>query len=88
MTLIALLKEVLFCIPWETMKREVQMMGISVQLQFACQQQALLLTMVKGEEAARRVWPECYTHFFLAWLCSPAISSTFFSLYRNAYAIA
>lgn len=55
MTLIAMLKEVLFCIPWETMKREVQMMGISVQLKFACQQQALLLTMVKGEEAARRV---------------------------------
>lgn len=86
-SVIAVLKEVLFYVPWETIKWEVQMMGISVQLKFGGQQQALLLTMVKGEEIAQRVWPECYPHFFLALLCSPEISSTFF-LYWSAYAIA
>lgn len=37
----------------------------------------LLLIKVRGEEVARSVWPEPFSHTFPALLCSPAISSTF-----------
>lgn len=43
----SVLKEVLFSVHRETIKEEVQMLGISAQIKFACHQQELLLIVVR-----------------------------------------